>query len=123
MILLPLSFLLGSLIQTKLVISIPNASAADFQTATSAIPLLRDFYAEQYGVSTTTMDSIIQCESGYDPKAVGDKGKSHGLVQIYSPAHPTITIEQAESPFFALDFLAKNLSKGRGKMWSCYPHK
>lgn len=79
-----------------------------------------DIAAKRYGVQSTLMRSVIKCESTYNPKAVGDGGTSFGLVQINLPSHPTITKEQAFDEDFAIDFLASNLAKGKGKMWTCY---
>lgn len=77
------------------------------------------YYAEKYNVSEITMNIAIKCESNYNPNAVGDNGNSFGLVQIYLPAHPNITKEQALDVEFALDFMAKNLKEGRHRMWTC----
>ena len=84
------------------------------------------------------MNSIISCESGYNhliqshhkytttnaPKGytVGDRERSFGLVQIHLPVHD-VTMAQALNPEFAIDFLAKNIAKGRASMWSCYTNK
>lgn len=62
----------------------------------------------------------IACESNWDAQALGDSGQSHGLVQIYAPAHPTITIEQANDPSFALQFMANEWSKDNAAIWSCW---
>lgn len=86
----------------------------------SELTTLSDYYAKKYVVSADTMRKVVWCESGWNTKAVGDHGKSHGLVQIHQPSNPQVTLEQAEDPDFALDFLAYNLSKGRGSMWTCY---
>jgi len=76
--------------------------------------------AEKYNVSRVTMAKIIACESGNNPRAVGDGNRSFGLVQIFLPAHPNITKEQALDPDFAIDFLGKKLSEGEGHIWTCY---
>lgn len=44
--------------------------------------------AKEEGVDPAIMLSIAQQESGFNPNAVGDGGKSLGLFQIYSSAHP-----------------------------------
>lgn len=44
--------------------------------------------AKEEGVDPAIMLSIAQQESGFNPNAVGDGGKSFGLFQIYSSAHP-----------------------------------
>lgn len=76
--------------------------------------------SKKWGVSEKEMRRVINCESEFNPRAVGDGGRSHGLVQIFLPAHPHITKAQAQDPEFAITFLAKNLAAGKGRMWSCY---
>lgn len=81
-----------------------------------------DTTAATYDVSATVMHKVISCESTYDYNAVNKTQKEYsvGLVQINRMAHPNITLEQAKDPIFATEFLAKNLKKGKGQMWSCY---
>ena len=74
----------------------------------------------EYGVEGKLLTRVIRCESQGNPKAIGDHGTSYGLVQIHMPAHPEITKEQAFDPEFAVDYLAKEISYGNGKIWSCY---
>lgn len=82
------------------------------------------------------MNSIVACESQYRvsvqsehvytptnvPRGykVGDREDSHGLVQIHLPAHPSITKEEATNPIFAANFLAKNVSQGNARIWTCF---
>lgn len=88
-------------------------------------------YAEQYDVSPKTMISIINCENtNWDPtlqsRIVNKKGireESYGLSQIYLPAHPNITKENAIDPDFSLDFMANNLAEKNGNIWTCYRFK
>lgn len=87
---------------------------------TDEVKELVNIYADKYGVSRATLQSVVSCESGYNHKAIGDGGKSFGAVQIHNPSHPKITREQAENAEFALNFLAENVSKGKGSMWTCY---
>ena len=79
-------------------------------------------FADLYGVDSKIMRDIVKCESGYDPKANGDHGTSHGLVQIHKVPglHEDITEEQAHDIDFSLNFLAKNLKAGEGHIWTCY---
>lgn len=76
--------------------------------------------SKEYGVSETTVRQVIKCESSGNPNAVGDGGNSFGLVQIHLPSHPYVSKEEALNPEFAIDFLTKNLSQGKGRMWTCY---
>lgn len=74
----------------------------------------------KYDVPTTTLSYVINCESSFDPKAIGDDGTSFGLVQIHLPDHPDVTVDQAFDPIFAAQFLAKQIKARHGKMWTCY---
>ena len=77
-------------------------------------------YAEKYQVSEKVLHNVIKCESQYKEKAIGDGGRSFGIVQIFLPAHPSVSKVSALDPDFAIDFLAKNLSEGRGRLWTCW---
>lgn len=95
--------------------------APDFKVEKSTRQLIAE-KADEYNVSEKLMVDIIQCESSFKSNAenITKREESYGLVQINLMAHPNITEEQAKNKEFAVDFLAKNLSKGKGKMWSCY---
>jgi hypothetical protein len=82
--------------------------------------------AEKYGADAGLMKRIIACESNgsttiqsYHKRPDGSREQSYGLVQIYLPAHPNVTYEQAIDPQFAIEFMAKNIVKNP-RMWSCY---
>jgi Lysozyme like domain len=60
--------------------------------------------------------AIAMAESGGNPNAVGDGGQSYGLWQIYLPAHPNVTPQQAENPSTAAQ-LAYSISSG-GQNWT-----
>ncbi len=78
-----------------------------------------DTVAAEYGVDAKVMHTVINCESQYNPKALGDGGKSRGLVQIHSGYH-NVSDEDAYDPTYAITFLAKHLKEGNGRLWSCY---
>lgn len=88
-----------------------------------------DLKAWQYDVDATLLKRIIECESGGDMASTtiqsrhykdGIREQSFGLVQIHLPSNPDMTYEQAIDPNFSIDYLAKQLSKGRGYLWTCY---
>lgn len=86
------------------------------------INLLVTMYAFIYSVDEIKMHKMIHCESTHNPNAenINKWEESYGLVQINVKAHTSISKEEALNPDFAIRFLAENLSKGKGKMWSCY---
>ena len=75
--------------------------------------------AHTYGVNADIMHKVIKCESNYNPNALGDGGKSRGLVQIHSGYH-AVSDEDAYNPQYAIEFLAKHLAQGKGNLWSCF---
>lgn len=87
------------------------------------------YYASTYDVPEELMKKIIKCESGFNPSIqsevpdkTGPNGRedSWGLAQIHLPDHLGTTKEQATDIDYALNFLASNLKKGRGGMWTCF---
>lgn len=85
-----------------------------------------DTQAEKYNVSAETMRKVIQCESTGSTTIQshwvknGEREESYGLVQIHLPSHPHVTLEEAQDPKFAIEFLAKHLAQGQGKLWTCF---
>lgn len=65
--------------------------------------------ARRHGVPENILALIMQAESGWNSRAVGDRGTSFGLAQIHLPAHPGITREAAFNPAFAIDWTARRL--------------
>lgn len=69
------------------------------------------------------MHFVVKCESGYKPQARNYNPPiedSRGIVQINLLAHSHITVEQAEDIEFSLNFLAENISKNNGRIWTCH---
>jgi len=64
--------------------------------------------------------ATIACESRFNKDAIGDSGNSYGIAQIHLPSHPYISKEQALNPFFALNWMSNEWSKGNAKIWSCW---
>lgn len=70
-------------------------------------------HAVTYGVPWQLVWAVINQESSWDVNtAPGDGGQSHGIGQIYRPAHPEVSDEQANDPHFSIQFVAKRLAKG-----------
>lgn len=83
--------------------------------------LLADQVAYQTGTSMPLLKAVVRCESSYDPKAthITKWEQSYGLGQINRLAHPGISIQQAEDPTFALNYVAKGL-QSNPQAWSCF---
>lgn len=43
------------------------------------------FYASKYGASEKELLAVAKCESQFNPKAVGDKGKAKNIYQYHKP--------------------------------------
>lgn len=84
------------------------------------VPQMIEKYAVEYRVSAERMTRTIQCESTFNPDAIGDGGHSFGLSQIHLPSHPTVTREQALDEEFAIKFMAEQFSKGNARAWTCW---
>ena len=66
------------------------------------------------------LEKIVACESNFNPKAVGDHGKSFGIFQIHLPAHKEVTKKQALDPYFSLAWAIEKYHNGEIGIWSCY---
>lgn len=72
------------------------------------------------GIDGDTIVAVIDCESSFNPNAIGDNGTSFGLSQIHLPAHPHIKKSQALDPEFAITFMVSEFEKGNAWKWTCW---
>lgn len=77
------------------------------------------FDASFWHVPYRQVDDIITCESGHQQYARGDHDTSFGLVQIHDLGDKGITLAEAFSPLFSINYLAQHIAEGRANMWSC----
>lgn len=75
--------------------------------------------ATKYGVSHVELYNTIKCESDFVVDAIGDNGLAYGLSQIRIDYHPDISLEQADNPAYAIDYMAHEFSYGNEREWSC----
>ena len=86
---------------------------------------LISMYAKEYEINGALMYKLIECESAgtFDPTIQsrhikdGIREDSWGLAQIFLPAHPEITKEQAQDMDYSLQFIARNFQEGNYWMW------
>lgn len=76
--------------------------------------------AEDDGLNAAHFVGTIQCESGWDTNAIGDRGTSIGLAQIHLPDHSDVKKEQATDPRFAIHYMASQWLLGHESEWSCW---
>ena len=62
---------------------------------------------------------LAKCESDLNPMALGDRGKSRGLFQIYRPAHPFVTDKQAYDIEWATNWTISKINAGQQGLWTC----
>lgn len=101
---------------------IAEAPAPTVQEMT--IPELISLFSTQYDVSYTEMYKTIECETRFrniqsEIVKNGVREESYGYSQIHLPSHPDISKQEALTPSFAIEFLAKEFSKGRQWQWTC----
>lgn len=79
------------------------------------------------GDRNTAMAMLMgsELESGWNASAVGDQGTSFGPFQIHLPAHPGVTVAQAEDPTWAVNYMYGEYAAGAarvpGDLWSSNP--
>ena len=87
------------------------------------------------GLGVQEFLSVVNCESRFNPTVqsehrynfndpsrgikAGEREQSFGLSQIHIPDHD-VTIEQAQNPVFALNYMADLWEEGKQGLWSCY---
>lgn len=77
-------------------------------------------YSQQYGVDYDLLYEIVQCESSWNDKAVGDNGKAYSLAQFHRPTFDRFCEGEYENPFNQLECMAKMFSEGLQDHWTCY---
>ena len=103
------------LVVSFLFCAIPVSATAPIEPPLSTKEDMVDYATQQAlnaQISPSVVLAVISCESQWNPVAIGDHGQSHGLVQIHSPSHRDISIEQANDPKFAIGYLVSNLRDG-----------
>ena len=85
-------------------------------------------YARKYGVDTSLMADVINCESGWNPSVHNERdpnGGSYGLGQyqwatFYKNAPFLFEKPDIHDPHQQLELMAYMWSKGQAGQWSCW---
>jgi hypothetical protein len=80
----------------------------------------------EYEISPCLVFALIGAESGYDAAAIGDNGKSFGLMQILASEHTdrcirlgaTNLLDPYQNVKVGIDFLAELMDTGNGLDWA-----
>lgn len=86
------------------------------------------FSPETMAMSVEDAIEVVECESGGRYDAVGDGGKSHGIVQFQkatfnwmkkAAGHPNWSYK---NPVHQLRLMVWAVDHGYGRQWTCYRH-
>lgn len=67
--------------------------------------------ARKYGIPPDILKAVAYKESGWNPNAVGDGGKSFGMMQIYTAAHPDYDVARGKAdPSYNIEYAARMLA-------------
>lgn len=95
------------------------------ETPTSSINDLIVENSNKYDVPMSTLIRVIKCESGFDPKAIGDGGLAYGIAQFHKQTFDAFSKEEGEtlnyhSTYDQIKLLSWAISKDYGKHWTCF---
>lgn len=74
----------------------------------------------KYGLSYHLLNDLIQCESGWNDKAVGDNGKAYSLLQFHRPTFDRFCEGEYENPIDQIHCATKMISEGLESHWTCH---
>lgn len=91
----------------------PNAQIPNFGANPSKQQLNQQIEAaaQKYGIPPDILKAIFYKESNWNPAARGDGGKSYGIGQVYTTAHPDYDVARGQQDVsYQIDYSAKLLS-------------
>lgn len=85
-------------------------------------------YAKIFNINTDRVYATIKCESKFmarqsvilNKKGPNGYENSWGIAQIYLPAHPEISQEEAMNDEYAIGWMMREFSQGNARIWTCY---
>lgn len=77
--------------------------------------------ATEKGLDVDKFLTTIECESDFNPEAIGDRGESFGIAQIHLSSNQDVSKEQALDYRFSLQWMASEWQKHHERKWTCFP--
>jgi hypothetical protein len=93
------------------------------------LPSQVEVFSKLYGVDSTVVNKVIQCESNGNHKAVGDGGLSRGIAQFQKPTFNNLAKLYSkeyneslnyDSEFDQVKLLTWSIANGHGRNWTAY---
>ena len=125
-----------TLLLSTLVIAAPSAGATVTPPGTGYTrpqleQIVRDA-AVLHGANAARLAAVVECESKWDPYAVGDRGRSRGLLQFHCETPDCVgslwaglwpdvdPLPSRDEPEAAADAAARAWALGAAGHWSCW---
>jgi hypothetical protein len=100
---------------------VSHAEAAPLDLSTSTLRAFAEETARTNGLDVQHFLATLQCESGFNYAAVGDKGTSIGIAQLHFPSRDWgISTSTALDPYASIQIMAEAWKRGEQVKWSCY---
>ena len=92
----------------------------DLEPTKSNIKMAVSFLSNQYGLNESQLFKVIECESGYNPDAIGDGGYAVGILQFHKSTFKQYCKGSYYSTKDQLTCAAKMWKAGQQRHWTCY---
>lgn len=87
-------------------------------------PLYRNDFKELVREKYPELADLLICmwgkESSYGTQMIGDKGMAYGHFQIWLSLHKDVTYNCSMDFLCSLNWTAKKVQEGKGRLWSTY---
>lgn len=77
-----LKSLIGLMLLLPLVAFAKPVTTSDLEIPEQSYTMQIDYFADLYGSDSSIVKKVVQCESQYNPTALGDGGRSKGIAQF-----------------------------------------
>lgn len=84
-----------------------------------------DLYAPVYKVNPKIIKRVVECESNFNPEAVGDQGKAYGVAQFWQKTFDSFKKEagiedlEYKNWMHQIDLMFWAFSNGKQNHWTC----